>query len=221
MGRRLLHLLRRSRPHCHVRRSLLEKARKCGHGWWRSGRFIGHFFITLILTNIIVHQHPKVQACHFLRHFLHFFSDFFSSTPSRFQRRGECLTSFFRGEIVIIRDITEELNRFESCVLHMLQIGVETVALPALHSEEMPPSILLLHLTIVTSDGHHLRHIFRNGLHRNTHRHGVPRTRHLLPRLRRLLTHRTTRVKTRQFLETMPMHGVTARQLVAGRSRRK
>lgn len=91
---------------------------------------------------------------------------------------------------------------------------IKALAFPTLHAQKVPRAIVLHLLAIIAFDRHNLAKLRRHGLQRNPHRHGVPRRLHPLVRLRRLLTHRTSRIVTRQLPKAMPMYRMPARQFV-------
>ncbi len=105
----------------------------------------------------------------------------------------------------------QELVRLLTHHRYTIHDGVEAIAVPTLHAEEVPRPIRLHHLAVVAHDRHDLAHIRRHRLQGDAHRHGVPRGLHPLVRLGRLLAHWTPAVVTRQLAEAVPVYGVTAR----------
>ena len=78
----------------------------------------------------------------------------------------------------------------------------------------MPSAIIIMHFTIVTNDIDSSSHIRRNWLQGNAHGDRRPRRSHLFRSFRRLFTDRTTGVIRSQFLEAVPVNGVSTRHFV-------
>lgn len=96
---------------------------------------------------------------------------------------------------------------------------VEALALPALHAQKVPASILLHPLAIVALHGDDLGKIRRYRLQRNALGHCVPRGFHPFVRLGRLFAHGTPAVVARELTEAVPVYCVTAGQFVTGVAR--
>ena len=99
--------------------------------------------------------------------------------------------------------------------------GIEATAIPTLHAPKVPCPIRLRSLAVIAYDRHHLAQLRRDGLGGDSHRDGIPRRFHALLRLGRLLADGTPTIVIRQLLETMPVYGMAARQLMTGRPARE
>jgi hypothetical protein len=78
----------------------------------------------------------------------------------------------------------------------------------------MPTAITIMYFTIVANDIDSSSHIRRDWLQGNTHGDRRPRRRHLFRSFRRLFADRTTGVVRGQFLEAVPVNGVSTRHFM-------
>jgi hypothetical protein len=94
--------------------------------------------------------------------------------------------------------------------------GIERGAIPASDTEKVPSSVFITFLAVVTLDGDHPRQLWWDWLQRNPHRHRLPGGGHVLRRFGGLLANRTPCIVGSQFLEAVPMNGMTAWHFMRG-----
>jgi hypothetical protein len=99
-------------------------------------------------------------------------------------------------------------NLFDRCIKR------QTTVAP--HSQKVPTPVVLSIFTIVAINSNDPCHIGRDRLQGYSHGNGRPRGGHLFGRFSRFLAHGTARIVRCQFLETVPMNGMSAGHFVGG-----
>lgn len=108
-------------------------------------------------------------------------------------------------------------SRHDNPVYHR----IEGRTIPALYSQKMPRSSIILLLTIVARNVHHPAQFGWYGLQSDTGRHRIPGGHHSFLRLGCFLADGAPRIVGGQLPETFPVNGVTTRHFVGRTPRAK
>ena len=110
--------------------------------------------------------------------------------------------------------LVQIVGRIQSAQHDLFDRGVEGEALVAPDPEKVPPAIAIAGFAIVANHVHNPGHVAGYRLQGNPHGNGTPRGRHLFRCFGRLFADRTPGVVRGQFLEAVPVYGVSAGHFV-------